>query len=426
MNESVSESKSMSMNMSPDEIGAPSQGARKRILIACDEPETNDLLLATLQKEGYESLDAATADEAFARVMQEAPNLTIIDMTSPSLDGQVLYRRLRAEATLSLMPILMLAMEEDLTDRLGALRPDLDDYVTKPLRPQALVYRIKHLLARVHLPPRQTSEPLTRGRIIAFCSNKGGVGKTLLSVNLAVALRQRTGKRVAIVDGDFFYGNVGTYLGVPPVRSIMDLIAVVDELDVEIADRVLIRHSSGIRVLLSPPRPDQAAEITPDHLRRLLEFLSTIYDYIVVDCQTVIDSRLMPALELASDIMLVCTPEMGCLKNMRVLLDQFVDVGIDLKKMHVVLNRAATNVEIEVKDIEQAFKQKVAFSLSSGGRSVVLSINRGVPLIMEQPKHPISQQIMHMADYFLLQAPPRPLTRGGKGQSTWLEGLVSR
>ena len=185
----------------------------------------------------------------------------------------------------------------------------------------------------------------------------------MLSVNLAVALRQRTGKRVAVMDGDFFYGNVGTYLGVPPVRSIMDLIALIDELDVEIADRVLIRHASGIRVLLSPPRPDQAAEITPEHVQRLLEFLSTIYDYIVVDCQTVIDNRLMPALELATDIMLVCTPEMGCLKNMRILLDQFVDVGIDLKKMHVVLNRAATNVEIEVKDIEQAFKQKVAFSL---------------------------------------------------------------
>ena len=94
--------------------------------------------------------------------MQEAPNLTVIDMTSPSLDGQVLYRRLRAEAAPSLMPILMLAAEEDLTDRLGAMRPDLDDYVTKPFRPQELAYRVKHLLARVHLPPRQSSEPQTQ------------------------------------------------------------------------------------------------------------------------------------------------------------------------------------------------------------------------------------------------------------------------
>jgi pilus assembly protein CpaE len=416
------------MSISREELIGPVQGARKRVLIVCDQPETTDLLLVTLRKEGYDCLDAASADEAFTRVMQEAPNLTIIDVTSPSLDGHVLYRRLRAETapSLAVMPILILANEEDLTERLGALRPDLDDYVTKPFRPQELAYRVKHLLARVHLPPRQSGEPLTRGRIIAFCSNKGGVGKTMLSVNLAVALRQRTGKRVAVVDGDFFYGNVGTYLGVPPVRSIMDLIALVDELDVEIADRVLIRHASGVRVLLSPFRPDQAAEITPDNIQRVLEFLSTIYDYIVVDCQTVIDNRLMPALELATDIMLVVTPEMGCLKNMRILLDQFVDVGIDLKKMHVVLNRAATNVEIEVKDIEQAFKQKVAFSLSSGGRPVVLSINRGVPLIMEQPKHPISQQIMHMADYFLLQAPSGLLARGSKPQGAWLGGLVSR
>ena len=414
------------MSINRDEISAPIQGARKQVLVVSDEPETTDLLLSSLRKEGYDCIDAASADEAFARVMQDAPNLAVIDMTSASLDGQTLYRRLRAEAAASVMPILMLAREEDLSGRLGSLRPDLDDYVAKPFRPQELAYRVKHLLARVHLPPRQSSEPQARGRIIAFCSNKGGVGKTMLSVNLAVALRQRTGKRVAIIDGDFFYGNVGTYLGVPPVRSIMDLIALVDELDVEIADRVLIRHASGIRVLLSPSQPDQAADITPDHIQRVLEFLSTIYDYLVIDCQTVIDSRLMPALELATDIMLVVTPEMGCLKNMRVLLDQFADVGIDLKKLHVVLNRAATNVEIEVKDIEQAFKQKVAFSLSSGGRPVVLSINRGVPLIMEQPKHAISQQIMHMADYFLLQAPPRPQPRAVKAQGTWLEGLVKR
>jgi pilus assembly protein CpaE len=394
-------------------------------LLVSDDPETSSTLRTVLEGDAFDLLLPDTGEEAFARARQEGPDLVLIDLGAQGIDGRALYERLRGDPLASTLPVLLLAREEDLTGKLAALRPDLDDYVVKPFRPAEISYRVRHLLARAHLAPRRIADAQSRGRIIAFCSNKGGVGKTILSVNLAVALRQRTGKRVAIFDGDFFYGNVGTYLGVPPARSIMDLIAVIDELDPEIADRVLIRHASGVRVLLSPLRPDQAAEITPNHVQRLLEFLSTMYDYIVVDCQTVIDHRLMPALDLASDIMLVVTPEMGCLKNMRILLDQFTDVGIDLKKVRVVLNRAATNVEIEARDIEQAFKQKVAFSLGSGGRPVVLSINRGVPLVMEQPKHPISQQIIHMADYFAQQAAPRvPPRPSGRDQAAWLDTIA--
>lgn len=394
-----------------DSIASGSSGQARRALVFSDDPAVLDVFRSLSQTDRIELLLPDTGDEALLRARQDAPDVIVLDLAVKVADGWAVYQRLRGDSPASVIPVLLITREEDLTDRLGALRPDMDDYVTRPLRPNELSHRLRSLLARAQLPASRSQEVRQTGRVIAFCSNKGGVGKTVLAVNLAVALRQRTGKRVAVVDGDFYYGNVGTYLGVPPARSIMDLIAVIDELDTEIADRVLIRHASGIRVLLSPLRPDQTAEITPEHVHHILEFLSTIYDYLVIDCQTVIDQRLMPALDLATDIMLVVTPEMGCLKNMRILLDQFADVGIDLKKVRVVLNRAASNVEIEARDIEQAFKQKIAFSLSSGGRPVVLSINRGVPLVMEQPKHPISQQIMHMADYFVLQSSPRPTPR---------------
>ncbi len=399
------------MSAMSDSVNAISSGSARRLLLLTDDQPVLDAFRSLSQTDRLDLLLPDTGDEMLVRARQDAPDMVVVDLAVKVADGWSVYQRLRSDGATSMIPVLLIAREEDLTDRLDTLRPDLDDYVTRPLRANETAYRMRHLLARSQMPTTRAPDNRQTGRIIAFCSNKGGVGKTVLAINLAVALRQRTGKRVAVVDGDFFYGNVGTYLGVPPARSIMDLVAVIDELDAEVADRVLIRHASGIRVLLSPLRPDQAAEITPEQIHRLLEFLSTIYDYLVIDCQTVIDQRLMPALDLATDVMLVVTPEMGCLKNMRILLDQFADVGIDLKKVRVVLNRAASNVEIEARDIEQAFKQKIAFSLSSGGRPVVLSINRGVPLVMEQPKHPISQQIMHMADYFVLQSSPRPSLR---------------
>jgi pilus assembly protein CpaE len=226
------------------------------------------------------------------------------------------------------------------------------------------------------------------------------VGKTTLSVNLSIALQRRTGKRVALFDADLFCGNVGTYLNLPPVHSIADLTRVIDELEPDLVDRVLIRHSSGVRVLLSPPRPDQAFEITREQVSRILQFLAQHEDYLVVDCLTFVDERILPILEQADDIVLITMPEMGSLKNMRTLFDHMVNIGLDLNKVHIVLNRANSKVAIGAEQIEQAFGRKVEFRLSGGGSAVALSINRGVPLVLEQPSHPLSREIMGMAEYF--------------------------
>ena len=236
-------------------------------------------------------------------------------------------------------------------------------------------------------------------RIIAICSNTNGVGKTTLAVNLAVALQRRTGKQVALFDADLFCGNVGVHLNLPRVRSIVDLIRRIDELDSALFTQVLMRHLSGVRVLLIPRRPDDALEITRGHVKRILESLARGEDYVVVDCATLSDERALPALELASDILLIIPSEIGCLKNLRALLDHLADLGLDLTKIHLVLNRANSQVVIEAKQIEQALGQKVTFCLNGGGAAVTLSINRRVPLLIEQPNHPFSQQVSRMADF---------------------------
>ena len=379
------------------------QHERTRILLASGERATAELFGRIAEEQDLELMLPVTGDEATARLRRDKVALAAIDLTSAGLDGWALYNRLRNDPATSSLPVLLIAKDEDLAGRMNVLRSDLDDYVAPPLNAQAVAYRVRHLLARAQTF-RLPEAPRTGGRIIAFCSNKGGVGKTVLAVNTAVALQQRTGKKVVVVDGDLYYGNVGTYLGVPPVRSIVDLIAIIDDIDAAAADRILVRHASGVRALLGPNRPDEGADITASQVQRVLEFLSSSYDYVVVDCQTNIDHRLMPALDLADDIMMIVTPEMGSLRNMRVLMDQLTEAGVDGQKIHIVLNRAATNVEIDAHDIEQAFQQKVEFSLGSGGRPMILSVNRGVPLILEQPRHPVSQAIMEMAEHLSPEA----------------------
>jgi pilus assembly protein CpaE len=255
--------------------------------------------------------------------------------------------------------------------------------------------------------------------------SKGGVGKTTIATNLAVALRQHTRQRVALFDADLFFGDVGVHLNLPTVRTILDMIQSLDGADPEQAEQVLVPHPSGVRVLLSPFRPEEGELITPESIERILEFLRQHYDYIVVDCQPSYDDRMLRILESADEVLMVVTPEVGPLKNTSLFLDLAVRLGYSLDKINVALNRFNSNVGIGPEEIERTLQHEVAFRIISGGRPVVLSVNRGVPLVIEQPDHPFSVQIMRIADHYIqraLNGPSQAPSRSLRGRSAEAEG----
>jgi pilus assembly protein CpaE len=231
------------------------------------------------------------------------------------------------------------------------------------------------------------------------------VGKTTVAVNTAVTLHRKSGGRVLIFDADFFFGDVGVHLNLPPTRSVVDLIEHLDEIDPELVEQVVLRHSSGMRVLLSPFRPEKAELVTPEHVKRLLVYLAEQYDYVIVDCHSAYDERTLSILERADEIMLVVTPEVGPIKNTSVFLDIAGKLGLSLDKIHVILNRSNSDVGINIQEIERSFKHRVEFSIVSGGRPVVLSVNHGQPLTLVKPDHPVSQEIFRITDWLIKNTP---------------------
>jgi len=373
----------------------------KRILIVQDNA-TSILLKQLLIGEGYEILEAASGEQALDLIAQSPVDLAIIEVVLPGMNGYELCRRLRTSETFGGLPIMMLTFKSDAADKVAGFEAGIDDYLTKPFVNQELVYRVRLLLGRSARRPEWQVEQQTRGRVIALFGTKGGVGRTTIGVNLSIALRRRTHGKVVLFDADFFFGDIALHLNLSPSHTILDLVERIDQLDTELVDQVLVSHPSGVRVLMSPRSPEDVEMIGPTHIARLLDFLTATYDYVVVDCQTSYDERTLVLLEKADTILLVIKPEVGCVKNMAIFSELAVKLGLQFdKKIHIVLNRAGSKSGISPKEIERIFRRQIGFQIGSGGNAVVVSVNRGVPLMIEHPSHPFSLQVTQIADYLI-------------------------
>lgn len=138
----------------------------KKILVVEDEPEIGQLVTHYLEKEGFRTTTAATGFEAIQKVKEDKPDLVVLDLMLPELDGLDVCKRLRSAPNTAMLPIVMLTAKADESDTIVGLELGADDYVTKPFSPKALVARIKALFRRVdgsadHKPTAGTYGSLT-------------------------------------------------------------------------------------------------------------------------------------------------------------------------------------------------------------------------------------------------------------------------
>ncbi|MBI4788579.1 MAG: response regulator [Chloroflexi bacterium] len=384
-----------------------SQKENPCILIVQDDTDIAQLRQA-LSGAGLQVLEANTGEQALAFVAQYSIDLAIVERDLPGMDGYALCRQLRQRPVTRELPIMMLSRTSHIHDKFAAFDAGVDDYLARPFEAQELLYRIQVRLTRSQMRGAPPETAPTRGRLIALFGSKGGVGRTTIGVNLSLALQRRMPGRVVLVDGDFFFGDAALHLGLPPSHTILDLVTRIDHVDEELLEQVLLRHPSGLRVLLSPRDPEDVELIEPAHLARLLDLLACGNDYVVVDCQAIYDERTLTILERADAILLIIRPDVGSVKNMAIFSELAAKVKLAFDdKIHIVLNRAGSKSGIGAKEIERIFKRKIEFQIASGGPSVSASINRGVPLLLGQPKHPFAIQVTDMANQLIKMSTSR-------------------
>jgi pilus assembly protein CpaE len=367
------------------------------ILVVDDDPNVQRLLSYTLRQEGFEVGVVADGAEALRAWEASRPALILLDVMLPKLDGYAVAQRIREdEAGASHTPIIMLTAEGDVEQRVRGLRAGADDYLMKPFHPAELLARIRGLLSRF-APSDETVARAPSGHVLAFYGAKGGVGATTLAVNTAIALHRHLGRSVVLVDGNLQFGDHRVFLDLGLDRlSIVDVVSA-PTIDAELIRQVVVRHESGIDLLLAPPSPETAELVTAEALPVILDILRATYDYVIVDVDKRLDEVNLRVFDAAEAIYVVLTADLASLKNVRIMLETLANLGYDGGRVRLVLNRSTAFTGISVKNAEGALRRPITHHVVNDYRGAISALNSGAPVLDSKAESPLGRAIVDLA-----------------------------
>jgi pilus assembly protein CpaE len=382
-----------------------------RVLIVDDIPETRDHLAKLLGFEGDIDVvgSAASGAEAIEQAGRLQPDVVLMDINMPDMDGITATERLSSEVPAASVVMMSVQGEADYLRR--SMLAGAREFLVKPFSSDELTASIRQVYIRerdkasrfVTAAGPSAGSRETRnadpGTVVAIFSPKGGVGRTTVAVNMAIAAATELGKKVVLVDGSFQFGDVGVLMNLNPKnKSIADLVPELENGgEPESLDTFVINHSAGVGVLLAPPSPEMAELITPGGIKRVLERLRETSDLVIVDCSSYFNDTTLAILDVADVILTMLTLEITSIKNMRQFLEVADQLGYEPGKLRLVLNRADSTLGIRVSDVEHSIGRKVDHSIVSDGRSVVYALNRGVPFFLSNREAQVSQDILRLA-----------------------------
>jgi pilus assembly protein CpaE len=239
--------------------------------------------------------------------------------------------------------------------------------------------------------------PQNSGKILSFFGAKGGVGTTTLAVHLAMFLVKGFGKKVLLVDNHPQLGHVVLYLGMDGSNHhFYDLVQNVSRLDQDLLRGFIATHPSGLDVLSSPDVYGGVWKTDTDSVERTLEFLSTQYDFVVLDSEASFDDINLAVVALSNWIYLIATPEIGAIRDLSRYVDGLIQNEHATKKLQVVINRYSSHEAVTIEQIEKAVHLPIAFKIANNYSQLVQSINIGEP-VAAASKSEFSLQMMKWA-----------------------------
>jgi Flp pilus assembly CpaE family ATPase len=259
----------------------------------------------------------------------------------------------------------------------------------------------------------ERSSATVDGKIITVFTAKGGVGKTMLAINLGVVLAQRGANSVCVVDLDLSSGDVAISLLLDPVRTVADAVSMSGHIDTTGAGSLLTPYRPGLEMLLAPVNPGDAEKVPPSLVGELLAVLRTMFDYVVVDTPPHLSEHVLTALDASAHHVLLTTPDVPALKNLRVVLDVLDMLAYPAEIRSVVLNRAEAKLRLTQEDVERVIRAPVTAQIPAS-RAVPISVNKGTPITLASPGHAVSKAIAAFARQRLL---PAPAPGGRRGRS---------
>jgi pilus assembly protein CpaE len=335
----------------------------------------------------------ASADRMHAWLDQHPDEYVVVLGSTPTLEeAETVSARLRtAHPTVSVVLVRETLTTEVLTRAMKAGARD----VVAANDPDAVVDAVERA-RQLFLALRGPAGAAKLGRVVTVFSPKGGVGKTTVAVNLALALTDKGARKVCLVDLDLAFGDVAITMQLFPTHTIEQAVGSEESLDLSMIEGLLTRHQDSLMLLAAPSHPDVRERVTPTLVSKILRTLREGFDYVVIDTSPSFDDQTLTALDETDECVIVATLDVPTLKNVKVALETLEVLDIARGHRHLLLNRADDNVGITADKVETILGMPIAARLSTS-LEIAAATNAGNPIVAEKPQHQSSAAILELA-----------------------------
>lgn len=369
----------------------------KKILIVDDDIDTLRLVGLMLERQGYEIAVATRGEQALAKAASVQPDLILLDIMMPQMDGYEVTRRLRSHADLAEIPIIMFTAKSMVDDKVAGFEAGADDYITKPTHPVELTAHVKAVLSRAQ-PAR--AESSSHAKVIGLMGARGGMGTTTLALNLGITLQEK-GQDVIIAELTPGRGTIGLELDIPTPTGLATLLSnPVKDIHLRSVESQLLNHSSGVRLLASSHLPSEIGLADASaQIAALLKNLTTLCNVLVLDLGAGLSNHVRPILGECGLIVLVVDPLRPTDEVARTMRESMISLGVDAEKIGIALvTRMRTSLQIPWREAMGTIGGELMGIISPAPEHAPQAVQSGDPLVKIHPDSLIVDQIKKVTD----------------------------
>jgi pilus assembly protein CpaE len=377
----------------------------EKILVVDDDLDTLKLVGMMLERQGFNILAASNGQQALNLARSEKPDLIILDLMMPDIDGIQVARQLRSDPTTQNILILMFTAKSQLDEKVEGFDAGADDYLTKPIQPRELIAHVRAVLKRsgeVRVAPARSNRE--RGALIGVIAPKGGVGVSTLTVNAAIALQKASKKSVVVADFRPGGGTIGLELGLSDSQGLNHLLALAPEaITPEAIEAELVEHPSGVRFLLASSDPGDARSIIEsDHFAAISQNIAYTARYTVIDLGPGLTPVNQKVIEDCQHIILVLEPVGQTIAQARTMYDRLVGNRHGEEAITLVLiNRQRAGMQLSLGQAQDLFGRTIPVIVTAAPELAYQAQVSNTPMILRQPDGVTTQQFASLVQKVL-------------------------
>ena len=377
----------------------------EKILIIDDDLDTLRLVGLMLQRQGYQISAATNGQQGLEKAFEEDPDLILLDLMMPEMDGYEVTRRLRQNPSTVETPILMFTAKSQLDDKVIGFEVGANDYLTKPTHPTELQARVKALLARIS--EKRGGAILSKndkhGYVIGILGARGGLGTTTLAVNLAAGLHTRTRSEVIVAEMLPGQGALALDMGISSTKGLVDLLSInkLSEITREKVRESLAHHVSGLKFLLASDRPrDMYLVNQTANYEATIRAIAGLARFVILDLGMGLQPFAEKTLPFCDQVLIVLEGVPNTIIHTKALIDDVSGLGVNRKNIHAVLNnRIRSDTQLPSSQVQEKLNHEIISTLTPAPELFVQATRMQTPALLCQPESLTARQISKLVDF---------------------------